>query len=499
MNRKRTRFEFESIGLNENDPQPLFRQLEDYLRSAIQTGMLPAGEKLPSTRQLASTLQVSRNTVISAYDQLISEGYLDAAHGSGTRVSADIPELAAPVLADAALPESTRQLEMELSSYGQTMAQFEDFVPDVGWPRPFRPHLPALDLFPLEAWRKLALSQVRLVDENQLSGVDPQGYKPLRQAIAEYMWASRGVRCDEDQILVTSGAQQGMALLAQILLDQGDTAGLEDPGYMPARQIFDLAGLKTVSLAHDEDGIRVDELARLPKKQRPRLIYTTPGGQWPLGMTMSLPRRLELLQYAKTNRVWLIEDDYNGEFRYVGRRLPAMTSLDQSGCVVYMGSFSKLTFPAIRLGFLVLPRQLARTFSYARWLSDRFSPAIWQMVLCRFIQTGQFVKHLQKMRIAYAERQQTLCDALRQRFGDQMHFTQQPSGMHLTVFGKTKRIETALANSAKAANIDFHPVSIYTHDPKRGAGLVLGFAAYDNAKIIEAVDCWYQAYCGVSV
>ncbi|MCC9603311.1 PLP-dependent aminotransferase family protein [Stieleria sp. JC731] len=495
MHKSRPRFEYESICLDDADERPLFRQLEDHLRAAIHAGTLTAGQKLPSSRQLAKTLGVARNTVINAYDQLASEGYLQSIHGSGTSVTCELPN-SDHVSESRARNRSidSDSLRLELSKYGQLMKQYENFNPDAGYPKPFRPHMPALDLFPTEAWKKLTVSQVRRLDPNQLSGVDPQGYRPLRRAIAEYMLTSRGVNCGDDQVLITSGAQQGLALIAQLLLDAGDNAAIEDPGYSPARQIFDLAGLKTVSVDHDEDGISIDSLSELPKQQRPKLIYTTPGGQWPIGMTMSLARRMELLGFAESNKTWVIEDDYNGEFRYVGRRLPALTSLDNSGRVIYMGSFSKLTFPAIRLGFLILPKTLTKTFSYARWLNDRFSPSIWQMVLCRFIETGQFLKHLQRMRVAYADRQESLCTGLDAAFGNNMRFTRQPSGMHLTVFGRTKKIEQRLVKSAKEAAVDFHPVSLYTHDPKKGAGLILGFAAYTKSDTLEAIQRWRECF-----
>jgi GntR family transcriptional regulator/MocR family aminotransferase len=494
MARSREQFEFESIRLIDDGERPLFRQLEDHLRAAIQSGELRPGQKLPSTRQLSATLRVARNTILNAYDQLLSEGYLESIHGSGTRVSSELPETTVLSTSPVVRQKPLRKAAVRLSRYGQTMAKFQDWVPESGSPRPFRPHMPAIDEFPLDVWKKLTLQQSRLLNSKHLSGVEAQGYRPLREAIADYMQVSRGVTCDADQILITSGAQQGFHLVCQLLLDPGDSVGLEDPGYMPARQVASLSGLQVISATTDEEGIVIDSLTK--RDSSPQLIYATPGGQWPLGMTLSLPRRLELLKFAQTHNSWILEDDYNGEFRYVGRRLPAMASLDTSWRVIYMGSFSKLLFPAIRLGFLVVPREIVGTFRYARWLTDRYSPSLWQMVLCRFIETGQFLKHVRKMRVLYAERQQVLCDGLRVTFGDDLRFTQHPSGMHLAIFGRTKAIEKDLIQSAKDAKIDYHPIAMYTHDPKLSAGLILGFTAYTPAQMSEALGRWGKVYEG---
>lgn len=481
-------FEFESIRLDSDAPMPVYQQLEGQLRRAIADRVLLPEDRLPSSRNLAATHRISRNTVMAAYEQLISEGYLEAVRGSGTRVAKMPPEaFEFEIDATSAPADANLTPHCCLSKLGQQMSVELSWMPPATTkPQAFTPHLPAIHDFPLELWNRFRNEQSRWSSKHLNLG-DPQGYPPLRESIAQYMAVSRGLSCSGEQVVITSGAQQAIHLVAQLLLEKDSTVWVEDPGNAPATRLLEVAGARLVTLPLDQEGI---DLSRVSGKQRrPKLIYVTPGGQWPLGMTMSLNRRLELIATAQRHQSWIVEDDYNGEFRYTGRPHASLSSLDTSGRTIYLGTFSKMLYPAIRLGFLIVPRQLASTFAYARWLQDRASPTLVQMVLHRFIESGNFVKHLRRMRGLYAERQRVLFESLRQHLHEHVDVNLPESGMHLVARGVTQASETKLIAAAIRAKVQFHPVSMYSRqDDVRG--MVLGFAAFDNRTIRRAVRRW---------
>ena len=485
------RFEFSTIHLDDTSPESQYRQLENQIRSAISAGLLPAGARVPSSRSLSQTLEVSRNTVLSAYQQLISEGYLETEVGSGTRVSSLPPEAFEFRNHHPLATDGNKYLE-SLSSMGSKFAEYSEWLPNSQKKAfPFRPHLSAIDEFPVAAWNRLTNEQARLTSQ-QLDVCDPQGYQPLRESIAEYMRVSRGVACNAEQVVITAGAQQGLSLVMQLLLEPDDTVWVEDPGNSPANLLIGMYQSHVVHVPLDAEGI---DLSRMPSQTKgPKLIYVTPGGQWPMAMTMSLNRRLQLLSVAQQHQSWIIEDDYNGEFRYTGRPHPALCSLDQSGRTIYMGTFSKLLFPAIRIGFLVVPTQLSRTFACARWLNDRYSPPLPQMVLHRFIESGLFLKHIRQMRSLYRERQKFLYQSLLQQFEGQIEVELPESGMHLVIKGTTKPTELRLIASAQRAGVEFHTVKMYSQEPNSARGLILGFAAFDKKATKKALRVWSKEY-----
>ncbi|MCG8653172.1 MAG: PLP-dependent aminotransferase family protein [Pirellulales bacterium] len=487
----RQHFEFETIHIDPQSPESQYRQLENQIRQAISARLLPTGSRVPSSRTLASLLGVSRNTVLAAYRQLISEGYLESETGSGTRVSELTPH-AFEYAKSRRPPVNTLAPAQCLSAAGRKLAdQFQAMPAATEAAQPFRPHLPDVDRFPMEIWNRY-VNECSKWSRRQFQNSDPQGYRPLRQAIAQYMEVSRGVSCSADQVVVTAGAQQGLHLIRQLLLDEGDTIWVEEPGNMPASQLLDLTGIKVVGVPLDQEGL---DPARLRRRSKPpKLIYVTPGGQWPMGMTMSLNRRLQLLTVARTHSSWILEDDYNGEYRYAGRPHPPLCGLDQTGRTIYMGTFSKLLFPGIRLAFLIVPRQLANTFAYARWLHDRFSPPLIQMVLHRFIESGQFLKHVRQMRSLYRERQAFLYESLRGVFGENIRVELPESGMHLVVQGTTKSAEDRLSRAARRAGVEFHTVKMYSQNPDRVQGLVLGFAAFDQRSTRKAIRDWSRQF-----
>lgn len=484
------RFPLDRLKFETRSAQPLYRQLEQQLRNLIGRGILSAGEKLPSTRALAVELGLSRNTIATAYNQLLAEGYLEAEHGSGTRVALALPDdflQPSPAAKRAANTTSSPGL----SRRGEQFRKFADWLPVETAPcQPFRPHVPALDHFPRPLWRRLSESRLRRLPPEAWEKVDSCGYKPLRQAVADYLGQSRGVECSADQVVIVAGAQQAIEFVARLLLDPGDIVWQEDPGYPSVQVCSELAGAKAIPLPVDEQGLNWESAPR----EAPRLIYITPSSQWPLGMSLSLERRAALLQFAQQQRCWILEDDYNGEFRYSGRPIPALASLDTGGNVIYMGTFSKVLFPSLRLGYLVMPERLVEAFASARWLADRHSPPFEQAVLTDFLTEGHFARHLRKMRLLYAKRRQSLVNALTEHFGTALTTTAPPAGMQMVVRASNSRNHEKLTAAAHTAGIEYHPLSLYSISRSNPPGLILGFAAFDEDRTVQAVRIWAEAF-----
>ncbi|WP_145372154.1 MocR-like pyridoxine biosynthesis transcription factor PdxR [Maioricimonas rarisocia] len=482
------RFAFDALQIDPDAARPIYRQLEQGLRDAILAGQLKPSERLPSTRRLAEDLQIARNTVSLAYAQLMSEGYLEAEVGSGTRVSRHLPD---DLLKTPPPPRSVPPATVgpTLARRGERVAQLGAWIslPSVP-PRPFRPHVPALDLFPRHVWRRLSERRLRRMPWHEWGQVLPLGYQPLRQAVAEYLGVSRGVRCSADQIVIVAGAQQAIEFVSRLLLDEGDVAWMEEPGYTPARHVFELAGVEVVSVPLDDEGLSVT--AGQERNANARLAYVTPSSQWPTGLTMSLPRRLELLDWARRQSAWILEDDYNGEFRYDGRPLPAIQGLAASGHVVYMGTFSKVMFPGLRLGYLVIPDRLRDAFRAARWLADRHSPPFEQAVLTDFIEEGHFARHVRRMRTAYAARQQALLESLDRHLGGAVEIIRHETGLQLLVHAASGTEFHSLAAAAERAGVESHLLSLYAAEELPREGMILGFAAYNEDQIEQAVQDW---------
>ena len=403
---------FSAIALDRTSQVPLYQQLSDELRQAVLTGRLSAGVRLPSTRTLATDMELSRNTVMIAFEQLLAEGYLEGKIGSGTFVASKLPDDMMRARAPEKRPRLIGRSSTQLSKRGATLLATH-FKPPAPWmpvaPRPFRTGLPALDAVPIEIWIRLMARRLKQNTIELLSYGDPAGYRPLREAIADYVKAARGVRCDADQVIVVSGSQQGLDLAARLLLDPGDSAWIEDPGYRGARGALIGAGAKLIPVPVDAEGLDVDAgRARGPEA---RLLYVTPSHQYPLGVTMSLARRLALLEWASQSGAWILEDDYASQYRYSGRPLACLQGLDTRARVIYVGTFSKVLFPSLRLGYLVVPPDLVKAFVAARALADWHSPLVEQAALADFIVEGHFERHVRRMRRLYAERQGFLVEA----------------------------------------------------------------------------------------
>lgn len=489
---RKQRFEFDAISLDPQSEQSQYRQLENQIRQAITKGLLRSGTRVPSSRQLAAILGISRNTVSAAYEQLQIEGLLESVVGSGTRVSSSFLQFEQNQSTRGKITPRTPSVAESLSETGKLIQSFCVWSPhSEKAPRPFRPHLPDLEAFPTSIWNRLASEQTRHA-KRHLEPSDPQGYEPLRSSIADYMAVTRGVTCTKDQVIITSGAQQGLALVTQVLLNPGDSVWVEEPGNMPANQLLNVFGMRTVPIQLDHEGIDIAKFSQ--QVHKPKLIYVTPNCQWPMAITMSLNRRLQLLAESHRQASWILEDDYNGEFRYHGRPLPALCSLDQSGRTIYMGTFSKYLFPSIRLGYLVVPAQLREVFTYARWLLDRGSPTMLQQVLHRFMESGEFLKHLRRMRVLYQERRRVVYEGLCNAFDSVANIYLPDSGMHVVVHGKSKNLDDRLTRAAERSSIEFHAVKSYSMRPNETTGLVLGFAAFDAVSIEKALRDWHREY-----
>jgi len=494
---KQQRFQFDALVINPASSTAIFRQLENQLREAIWQGRLKPGERLPSTRQLASELSVARNTIINAYDQLAVEGFIITVKGSGTRVTNDFPQ---PTPPKAATHKTIRKKikrpipPLRLAQRYHQLNAIENTIPtELGTPaRPFRAHSPACKEFPNEVWARLATRRLRHTTPSWIQSSHPSGYRPLREAIADYLGVARGINTHTDQVVVTAGVQQGIELLAKLLIDPGDIVVFEEPCYTPAAHCFEMVGAKIVSIPVDKHGLNVAQLNQLVT--RAKLIYVTPASQFPLGMTLSQSRRKALLEWATRTGAIIVEDDYNGEYRYRGRPLATLHSIADEGQVIYMGSFSKLLFPALRLGFMVVPVQLLNPLKNLRWLIDRHSPPLEQTVLTDFINQGHFARHLRKMRMLYAQRQHVLVECVATLLPDIMYVPALEGGLHLVGWLKNPVNERTLLNAAKSVNIELTPVSRFCRLPFDRSSVIMGYAPYTPTEIRKGIKLLKSAY-----
>ncbi len=467
---------------------PLQRQLYESVRTAILSGSLPPGTRLPSTRALAGDWKLGRNTVVGAFEQLVAEGYLESQTGSGTYVSHQLPEEFLQVhrlSREAKLVGTSRQRRSGLSRRGRRIADIRG-ADDPLRPKAFSPGVPAVDSFPVDTWRRLTSRRIRRISRQLLCYQDPKGYPPLRKALAAYLGTARGVRCDWEQILIVSSSQQALDLSARLLLDPGDSVWIEEPGYTGARGALIAAGADLAPIPVDSQGIKVDWGIR----QAPdaRLIYITPSHQYPLGATLNLPRRMALLEWASRSGAWILEDDYDSEYRYAERPLSSLQGLDETGCVIYIGTFSKVLFPSLRLAYMVVPPDLVDAFQRARNLNDGHSPSLAQSVLTDFIEEGHFTAHLRRMRNLYYERQEALVQAAESRLQGVLDVQRSPCGMHVTGILADGHDDVRLSRDAAAQGLDAAPLSFtYLRDPTK-RGFILGYCCIPRDEIERGVE-----------
>lgn len=422
----------------------------------ILSGRLSPGSRLPSTRELAKQYQLARGTIVAAIEELISQGYLHGRGGSGTYVSAS-------------LPEQFLQVTKRDSTVGVGLRDADSARPI----RAFRTDLPAIDLFPMDLWRSAVSKSLRGMDRELLAGCEPMGYKPLRRAIAEYLTSSRGVRCVPEQILIVSGTQEALHLTARQVVRPGDRIGMEDPGYPDAVGAFRSAGAEIVPFPIDESGLVPD--GRLTKGLR--LLYVTPGHQYPLGVAMGLQRRLDILNRAKAEGFLVFEDDYDSEYRYSGKPIPALHGLDPAECVLFAGSFSKVLFPAIRLGYLVVPARMIDEFSAAKYQSSRHCVLLEQMALARFMHEGSFALHVRRMRQVYSERLGALMESAAQELGGLVQLSPIEAGLQTVGWLAPGLDEERSVKAAARRGVQVSGLRQFGLACEIPPGLVLGFGA----------------------
>lgn len=489
------------VTLDATRAEPLHHQVYADIRDAILSGRIAPRSQLPSTRLLASELHISRTTVSLAFDQLRAEGFLEARERGGTFVAATIPDR---VLAAAPHPPSRSSMQGRSAAQvrpvpsaavpsrrGATLASLT--TPAMSFsglqPRAFRTGVPALDAFPHSVWGQIAARLWRRAPRALLAYGVPNGHEPLRRAIADYLEVSRGARCTSEQVIVVGGSQEALYLAAQLLIEPGDTAWVENPGYPGARNALAAAGARIVGVPLDGEGLDLAQGLRLAAKAR--IAYITPSHQYPLGVTMTIGRRLALLEWARRSGAWILEDDYDSEFRYTSRPLPSLQGLDagrgdHNERVIYVGSFSKTLFPSLRIGFLVVPSPLVDAFAAARAVIDRQSPTVDQAVLAEFIAEGHFVRHLRRMRALYAERQHALLRGVRD--GPLIeHVETGPSdaGMHLVGWLRQHRDDARASARALEAGIEAQPLSAMALGPVSRGALLLGYAAFTPSTLVR--------------
>ncbi len=483
-NKHHQRFEFESLSIDHTSQEPLFRQLEGQLRSAIWEGYLSPNERLPSSRRLAMQLNIARNTVINSYEQLTTEGFLVSQKGSGTRVAQNL--LHDTQTSQKANKNTVKQaVSFEVSTRFKKAINCFEYKQSTLSAKPFTPHIPAYQEFPSKHWAQLMGKQLRQTNQNWIEQTSSSGYYPLRQAISAYLGSARMIKTNADEIMITAGVQQAIELLAKLLIEPGDIVCFEDPAYMPAVAIFEMMGATIKFIPTDKHGLNVDYLKVSVKKAK--LIYTTPANQFPLGTTLSQTRRHNLLEWTKHSGAIILEDDYNGEYRYHGRPLTTLYTMAPANTVIYLGSFSKLLFPALRLGYMVVPQTMMQPLAQLRWLLDRHSPPLEQMVLTDFINQGYFARHLRRMRTLYAERQEHLIKLVEQYLADYMTMPLLEGGLHLIAYLKTGLSEIDFLNACTQAKIDVSPVSKFCVDKTQHRGIIFGYAPYTKPAMTYAI------------
>ena len=453
------------VYLDRSLKRSLQAQLADQVKAVIQTGKIRAGQKLPSTRVLADQLQVSRNTVVAAYESLYGEGYLQVNERSAFVVGS----------ATQAFRSRPQQPSLNQKKYRSPLEPI--------MPAPFRPAQPDVNLFPLKIWNRYRTRVLRKGSSLlQYQSRFSIGLDELRKNVAGYLRDSRGVRCNWDEIAITGGSQQALFLLGHLLLGRDRSVYMEDPGYLGARRSSLVAGAAVVPVSIDEEGICLP----LPPAENPSLIYVTPSHQFPLGTCMSLARRLDLLEIARQQQLWIIEDDYDAEFRYTSAPQPCLQGLDEHQRVIYMGSFSKTLFPSLRLGFIVLPPELVDPFTELKTILDDLSPLIDQATLSYFLESGAFYAHLRRCRRVYAERQAYFLDLVRRK-GLPLSFPITGRGMNLAGRLPQGFDDRVLSQRLQATGLDIPSLSTYGIDAKL-PGFLFGLTAFDKPEIHRGVE-----------
>lgn len=479
------------ITLDKERPIPLSRQIYEQVREAVHAGALSSGDLLPPSRTLANQLGISRSVVLQSYELLQAEGYLEMKKGAGTYI-AELP------------------LEERGTHYFESPYNFISKGPDFLTLNPsstiecdlnpvfcdFRHGVPAWDAFPMDQWQKALMNACRRASPDTLGYGPAEGSTGLRREIARILRSSRSIPVVPEQIVITSGATQAMDILSRIFLSSGDCVFVEDPSHSVVREIFTFAGAEVIPVRVDKDGLCVEELQTSTdngkdslSKKTSKLVYVTPSHQFPLGVTLSLKRRVQLLEWAKANQAFIIEDDYDSEYRYEGPKLSALAGLDVEGRVIYVGSFSKVLFPSLRLGYVVLPPALIEPFLAVKWITDRMSSAIDQEALAEFIQNGHYARHVTQMGKLYASRRACLVNSLQAEFGNRVRYYGEEAGLHLLIELESSADENRIAEVALRYGVRVYPASSYfVGRTTQGPVFLLGYSNLSENQIKMGVN-----------
>lgn len=474
-----------AIHLDSTSKIPLYQQLTHKIRHKILQGTLKPDQKLPSSRSLAKSLTISRSTVTQSYEQLESEGYLETRKSSGTYVCHQIPD--DWFNSETIKPITTKtEPKYSLSSFGSNLISIDYLeVSEPDYEISFRYGNPATDYFPIKQWQKLL---ARYCDHSPALlnyPTDVAGHFPLRVEIANYLGRSRAVNCTPEQVIIVNGSQQALNLIARILLEREDWIAMEEPGYLGARHCFLGQFAKIQPIAVNFTGLDLEALTNC--QQKFKLVYVTPSHQFPTGVTMSLSQRIDLLQWAEKTDTLIVEDDYDSEYRYESQPIPALQGMDRSQSVIYIGTFSKIMFPALRIGYLVVPPHLIPVISKAKWLCDRFCPILEQYALTDWIGLGHFERHIRRMRQLYNQRRQALIKALEQYLGKRVTIIGANAGLHLMVKIKTQLSDDLIIQKAAAAGIGLISARKYYLQSQKQGEFIFGYSQLDSVKINEGI------------
>jgi GntR family transcriptional regulator/MocR family aminotransferase len=464
---------------------PAYKQVYGHISAAILSKQIRAGQRMPSSRVLAESIGVSRNIILLAYEQLELEGYITGSVGKGSFVSEHLDN-DLPAIKHKKEKIATAENTQHIAYDYPVSKMFMDRESSKAGKKPFQNPEPALDHFPFKVWAKCAYKVFRELEFSHLNYNDAQGYFPLREAIASYLRTNRAVNCEAGQIIITNGTQQGLNLIASVLVKKGQQFWMEDPGYINAHAVFTHAGANAIHIPAGHDGFDVD----WAKKNHPdaSLVYITPSHQFPLGGTMPVGKRLLLTDWAAKNKMWIVEDDYDNEFQYTSGPIPSLQGLDQYKRVLYLGTFSKVLFPGLRIGYLVLPDEgMVKAFAHAKAFADRQNSITDQMILHEFMSNGHFTIHLRKMRVLYKKRQDVLLALINQYGEDLIRAEKQPGGMHLIAWLREDINDSEMAAYLNNNGVTVLPVSAYAVKFKPKPGLLLGYTAFNDKQLTDGL------------
>ena len=473
------------IRIDREAPIPLHKQVYEGYRTAILRGDLRPGQQIPSSRELAQEIRVSRFPILHAYAQLLAEGYFESRVGAGTFIARSLPEVEKSATGQTQVAQCKISGPRPVSRRSQLYPRFDSTVLERGW-GPFGVHQPAFDQFPFQVWSSLVAKHSRNPNAGAIHHIDPMGSERFRLEICAYLRTARSLQCDPGQIMIVSGSQQALDVTTRVLLDPGSPVWVEEPGYSLQCTVLTAAGCRMVPVPVDGEGMDIVQAIEL--EPNARAAFVTPSHQYPLGVTMSATRRLHLLNWAQRSGAWIVEDDYDSEYRFESNPIASLQGLDANARVVYIGTFSKVLLPSLRIGYMVVPPDLVEQFAAVRFATDIFPPYLYQEVLADFMQQGHFARHIRKMRNLYRARRSILIECLRMEFGNMLEVHGSPAGMHLAVTLPEGYSDREIASRAGEKRLWVWPLSPYYLGRKPRQGLVLGFGSSQSNEIPRAVE-----------